>query len=113
MSLQDLNPAQQAPPSAQGVKGRITIVCIADSLDREKLTGKLRERGQRFLQHSHADVLYGEAVFWPGKGPPMYPSLQLPQSASESQIPGAIQTLSSESCSRKLIVPLSCSAVPS
>lgn len=58
--LQDLHPAQQPQPSAQGVKGRITIVCIADSLDREKLQDKLRDRGQRFLTQSHADVLYGQ-----------------------------------------------------
>lgn len=57
--LQDLHPSQAGVPSAQGVKGRITIVCIADSLDREKLAGKLRDRGQRFLIQSHADVLYG------------------------------------------------------
>ena len=61
LCLQDLHPSQAQAPSAQGVKGRITIVCIADSLDREKLAGKLRDRGQRFLIQSHADVLYGKA----------------------------------------------------
>lgn len=35
-------------------------MCIADSLDREKLAEKLRDRGQRYLLESHADVLYGK-----------------------------------------------------
>ena len=49
-------------PNAPGVRGRITIVCIADSLDRTQLQAKLRERGPKFLQHSHPDVLYGQYV---------------------------------------------------
>jgi len=57
---QDLNPAQQQfVANAIGQKGRITIVCIADGLDREALAAKLQERGPRFLLQSHADVLYG------------------------------------------------------
>ena len=48
-------------------KGRITIVCMSDALDRDLLTVKLRDRGSKFLQEAHPDVLYGEQslVFHP------------------------------------------------
>ncbi|KAK9814251.1 hypothetical protein WJX72_002986 [[Myrmecia] bisecta] len=43
-----------------GTRGRITIYCIAESVDRKLLEQKLRERGPRFLLHSYPDVLYGQ-----------------------------------------------------
>ncbi|KAK9822191.1 hypothetical protein WJX81_000989 [Elliptochloris bilobata] len=45
------------PPSA---RGRITIYCLAESLDRKLLQRKLEERGSRFLLHKYPDVLYGQ-----------------------------------------------------
>ena len=45
------------PPSA---RGRITIYCLAESLDRKLLQRKLEERGPRFLMHKYPDVLYGQ-----------------------------------------------------
>ena len=52
--LQEL-PAEEA----SGTRGRITIYCVAETLNRDLLTKKLRERGPQFLLHSYPDVLYG------------------------------------------------------
>ena len=41
-------------------RGRITIYCLAESLDRKLLQRKLEERGPRFLLHKYPDVLYGQ-----------------------------------------------------
>ena len=42
-----------------GSRGRITIYCVAETLNRDLLSRKLRERGPQFLLHSYPDVLYG------------------------------------------------------
>lgn len=49
-------------PEVPSTRGRITIYCIADSLDRKQLETKLLERGPRFLLHKYPDVLYGQYV---------------------------------------------------
>jgi hypothetical protein len=46
-------------PDISGSRGRITIYCVAETLNRDLLTKKLRERGPQFLLHSYPDVLYG------------------------------------------------------
>ena len=46
-------------PAINGSRGRITIYCVAETLNRDLLTKKLRERGPQFLLHSYPDVLYG------------------------------------------------------
>lgn len=53
-------PWQELPGAeASGSRGRITIYCVAETLNRDLLTKKLRERGPQFLLHSYTDVLYG------------------------------------------------------
>ncbi|KAL4859482.1 Sporulation protein RMD8 [Chlorella vulgaris] len=42
-----------------GTRGRITVYCIAESLDRKALELRLRERGGSALLHQYPDVLYG------------------------------------------------------
>ncbi|KFM27910.1 Sporulation protein RMD1 [Auxenochlorella protothecoides] len=42
------------------MRGRITIYCIAESLDRKSLELRLRERGGVALLHTFPDVLYGQ-----------------------------------------------------
>ena len=51
--------AQDLPATVNGSRGRITIYCVAETLNRDLLTKKLRERGPQFLLHSYPDVLYG------------------------------------------------------
>ena len=41
-------------------KQRISIYCIAESLDRKLLQKKLEARGPRFLVKQYPDVLYGQ-----------------------------------------------------
>ena len=41
-------------------KQRISIYCIAESLDRKLLEKKLEARGSRFLVKQYPDVLYGQ-----------------------------------------------------
>ena len=55
--LQDLYSDHPVDP---GTRGRITVYCVAESLDRKMLDKKLKERGPRFLLHSYAEVLYGQ-----------------------------------------------------
>ena len=55
--LQDIHTDQPVDP---GTRGRITVYCVAESLDRKMLDKKLKERGPRFLLHSYAEVLYGQ-----------------------------------------------------
>lgn len=43
-----------------GLRGRITIYCVAESLDRKALELRLRERGGTALLHTFPDVLYGQ-----------------------------------------------------
>ena len=50
--------------TAMDDKGRIAIVCMAEGLDRDLLTVRLRDRGSRYLQESHPDVLYGSHFFF-------------------------------------------------
>lgn len=45
--------------SSSGSRGRITIYCVAETLNRDLLSKKLRERGPQFLLQSYPDVLYG------------------------------------------------------
>ncbi len=52
-------PLAQDIPALNGSRGRITIYCVAETLNRDLLTKKLRERGPQFLLHSYPDVLYG------------------------------------------------------
>ena len=52
-------PLAQDIPAVNGSRGRITIYCVAETLNRDLLTKKLRERGPQFLLHSYPDVLYG------------------------------------------------------
>jgi hypothetical protein len=42
-----------------GTRGRITVYCVAESLDRKALELRLRERGGAALLHQYPDVLYG------------------------------------------------------
>ncbi|PSC74837.1 Sporulation RMD1 [Micractinium conductrix] len=42
-----------------GMRGRITVYCVAESLDRKALELRLRERGGAALLHQYPDVLYG------------------------------------------------------
>ena len=53
------NTLTQDLPVVNGSRGRITIYCVAETLNRDLLTKKLRERGPQFLLHSYPDVLYG------------------------------------------------------
>jgi uncharacterized Rmd1/YagE family protein len=41
------------------MRGRITVYCVAESIDRKALELRLRERGGSFLLHQYPDVLYG------------------------------------------------------
>eukprot|EP00884_Botryococcus_braunii_P016721 jgi/Botrbrau1/3732/Bobra.0363s0017.2 len=45
---------------APGLRGRITIYCIAETLDRTLLQRKLEERGGKFLLERYPDVVYGQ-----------------------------------------------------
>ena len=57
----------EAPPTifedlieeGAGMRGRITVYCVAESIDRKALELRLRERGGSFLLHQYPDVLYG------------------------------------------------------
>jgi len=50
----------QGEASLQGQsRGRITIYCTAETLNRDLLSRKLRARGPNFLLHGYPDVLYG------------------------------------------------------
>jgi uncharacterized Rmd1/YagE family protein len=42
-----------------GMRGRITVYCIAEALDRKALELRLRGRGGAALLHQYPDVLYG------------------------------------------------------
>lgn len=46
--------------SAAGQRGRITIYCVAENLDRKALELRLRERGGNYLIQQYPDVLYGQ-----------------------------------------------------
>ena len=50
----------QDQPVDPGTRGRITMYCVAESLDRKMLDKKLKERGPRFLLHSYSESLYGQ-----------------------------------------------------
>jgi len=54
-SLQDAQ-----PEVGPGTRGRITVYCVSDSLDREMLDKRLQQRGPQFLLHSYPDALYGK-----------------------------------------------------
>lgn len=41
------------------MRGRITVYCVAESIDRKALELRLRERGGPALLHQYPDVLYG------------------------------------------------------
>lgn len=57
----------EAPPTifedlieeGAGMRGRITVYCVAESIDRKALELRLRERGGSALLHQYPDVLYG------------------------------------------------------
>ncbi len=53
-----------------GMRGRITIYCIAESLDRKSLELRLRERGGVALLHTFPDVLYGQYEDYEVRGGP-------------------------------------------
>ena len=57
-------------PELEGsaLRGRITIYCVAETLNRDLLSKKLRERGPQFLLHSYPDVLYGRYCRWAHAG---------------------------------------------
>lgn len=57
-----LDPAQEdaQPEVGPGTRGRITVYCVSDSLDREMLDKRLQQRGPQFLLHSYPDALYGK-----------------------------------------------------
>jgi hypothetical protein len=67
----DGQPATGQPPEAPptifedlidegaGMRGRITVYCVAEALDRKALELRLRERGGAALLHQYPDVLYG------------------------------------------------------
>lgn len=42
------------------MRGRITLYCIAESINRKRLEAMLRERGGRFLVQPYPEVLYGQ-----------------------------------------------------
>ena len=42
-----------------GTRGRITVYCLAEAIDRKALELRLRERGGSFLLSHYPDVLYG------------------------------------------------------
>jgi uncharacterized Rmd1/YagE family protein len=46
-------------PEEAGTRGRITVYCVAESIDRKELELRLRERGGAALLHQYPDVLYG------------------------------------------------------
>lgn len=58
---------EEAPPTifedlleeGTGMRGRITVYCVAESIDRKALELRLRERGGAALLHQYPDVLYG------------------------------------------------------
>jgi hypothetical protein len=53
----DMTERMEAAP-----KQRISIYCIAESLDRKLLQKKLEARGPRFLVKQYPDVLYGQYI---------------------------------------------------
>lgn len=57
-----LGPAREGeqPEVGPGTRGRITVYCVSDSLDREMLDKRLKQRGPQFLLHSYPDALYGQ-----------------------------------------------------
>ena len=74
-----LNPCLRPSPSGQdleeterqGLHGRISIFCIAESLDRKPLEAALRKRGGAALLHQYPDVLYGHFSGPPGSSAPI------------------------------------------
>ena len=50
----------EQPEVGPGTRGRITVYCVSDSLDREMLDKRLKQRGPQFLLHSYPDALYGK-----------------------------------------------------
>ncbi|KAL4430906.1 hypothetical protein ABPG75_006162 [Micractinium tetrahymenae] len=63
---QQLGPPEVSPTifedlleDGAGMRGRITVYCVAESVDRKALELRLRERGGSFLLHQYPDVLYG------------------------------------------------------
>lgn len=48
------------PEIGPGTRGRITVYCVSDSLDREMLDKRLKQRGPQFLLHSYPDAIYGQ-----------------------------------------------------
>lgn len=58
LTLTSLQDAQ--PEVGPGTRGRITVYCVSDSLDRETLDRRLQQRGPQFLLHSYPDALYGK-----------------------------------------------------
>lgn len=52
-----------------GMRGRITVYCVAESLDRKALELRLRERGGTALLHQYPDVLYGLYESSKARGP--------------------------------------------
>ena len=45
---------------AAGRRGRITLYCVGESIDRKALELRLRERGGSYLLQQYPDVLYGQ-----------------------------------------------------
>ncbi|DBA97218.1 TPA: hypothetical protein ACH3X1_014968 [Trebouxia sp. C0004] len=72
VDVEDVPQAERPPPSfdpaqedaqpevGPGTRGRITVYCVSDSLDREMLDRRLQQRGPQFLLHSYPDALYGK-----------------------------------------------------
>lgn len=54
--FEDLMPAD----GAAGRRGRITLYCVGESIDRKALELRLRERGGSYLLQQYPDVLYGQ-----------------------------------------------------
>ena len=95
-------------PDGEGMRGRITTYCVAESIDRKALELHLRERNTTAPQHSFPDVLYGRyesvrvspplpaaaglaaAALYPGAGSPLpapAPSTRPPHPAPPSPPP--------------------------
>jgi hypothetical protein len=53
-------PQEVLEEGGPGQRGRITVYCVAESVDRKALELRLRARGASALLHQYPDVLYGQ-----------------------------------------------------
>lgn len=53
-------PQDLLPEDGAARRGRITIYCVAENIDRKALELRLRERGGNYLLQQYPDVLYGQ-----------------------------------------------------